>query len=152
MNPTLKKLNLKEGTTVFVQNFPADLPELLADLRALATVTETLDQPVDAALVFATTQQEINATAPKLAAQAPGDAVLWFVYPKGSSKKYRCNFNRDTGWAMLGELGFEPVRMVAIDADWSALRFRRTTFIKQLSRTRALSAEGQQRLATGSAE
>ncbi|RSK45319.1 hypothetical protein [Hymenobacter rigui] len=147
MNPILKKLNLKEGSTVFVQNFPADLSALRADLQALAVVTETLDQPVEAALVFATTQQQINETAPALATQAPGDATVWFAYPKGSSKKYRCDFNRDTGWAVLGELGFEPVRMVAIDADWTALRFRRVSYVKQLSRSRALSAEGQQRLA-----
>jgi len=30
-----------------------------------------------------------------------------------------------TGWNMLGHEGFEPVRMVAIDEDWSAKRFRR---------------------------
>jgi len=50
---------------------------------------------------------------------------------------------------VLGELGFEPVRLVAIDEDWSALRFRRTEFIKTLTRdeTRALSAAGKTKLA-----
>ena len=38
-------------------------------------------------------------------------------------RKYRCGFNRDSGWAAPGAAGLEPVRMVAIDADWSALRF-----------------------------
>ena len=67
--------------------------------------------------------------------------------PKGTSKNYKCEFNRDTGWKILGELGFEPVRMVAIDADWSALRFRRAEFIKTMIRDAkyALSAEGKKR-------
>jgi hypothetical protein len=70
--------------------------------------------------------------------------VVWFAYPKQSSKKYTCEFNRDSGWAELGKAGFEPVRMVAIDADWSAVRFRRVDFIKSLTRPAeyALSAGG----------
>ena len=79
--------------------------------------------------------------------KARGDAVLWFAYPKGSSKKYKCEFNRDTGWHVLGAAGFEPVRQVAIDQDWSALRFRRAGFIKDMKRRScmALSDEGKSR-------
>jgi len=60
--------------------------------------------------------------------------VVWFAYPKGSSKKYTSQINRDNGWAVLGKAGFEPVRMVAIDEDWSAVRFRRVEFIKTMTR------------------
>jgi hypothetical protein len=49
---------------------------------------------------------------PQLAAACTGDAILWMVYPKGTSKKYRCEFNRDSGWAVLAAAGFQPVRMV----------------------------------------
>jgi hypothetical protein len=35
---------------------------------------------------------------------------------------------------VLGQAGFEGVRMVAIDEDWSAVRFRRVEFIKTLTR------------------
>jgi hypothetical protein len=31
---------------------------------------------------------------------------------------------------VLKKLGFDTVRQVAIDEDWTALRFRRTEFIK----------------------
>ncbi len=67
------------------------------------------------------------------------------VYPKGTSKKYTCEFNRDNGWQRLGEHGFEPVRMVAIDEDWSALRFRRAEHIKTMTRSSAISEAGQQK-------
>jgi hypothetical protein len=74
--------------------------------------------------------------------QSEGDVVIWFAYPKGTSKKYKCEFNRDTGWEIFGKLGFEPVRAVAIDEDWSALRFRRVSFIKTMIRSFALTEEG----------
>jgi hypothetical protein len=98
-------------------------------------------------LAFVTRQAELNRIALKITAKAKGDALLWFAYPKGSSKKYKCDFNRDSGWAVLGEAGFEAVRQVAIDEDWSALRFRRVEFIKSLKRDskRAMSAEGKRR-------
>jgi len=35
---------------------------------------------------------------------------------------------------VLGREGFEPVRIVAIDEDWSAKRFRRVSFIKNMTR------------------
>jgi hypothetical protein len=64
--------------------------------------------------------------------------VVWFAYPKQSSKKYVSEIDRDHGWAKLGAAGFEPVRMVAIDEDWSAVRFRRVDYIKTLSPTRGI--------------
>ncbi len=59
---------------------------------------------------------------------------MWFAYPKGTSKKYKSEIDRGSGWNMLGQEGFEPVRMVAIDDDWSAKRFRRAGFIKNMTR------------------
>ena len=50
---------------------------------------------------------------------------------------YKCDFNRDTGWSVLKSAGFDTVRAVAIDEDWSALRFRRAEFIKSTSRVGA---------------
>lgn len=42
----------------------------------------------------------------------------------------KLNLNRDDGWDELKKAGFDTVRAVAIDEDWSALRFRRVEFIK----------------------
>ncbi|MEM9921002.1 MAG: hypothetical protein AAF990_23075 [Bacteroidota bacterium] len=99
------------------------------------------------AILFVTKKAEIDEWAPRIAAKMQGDALLWFCYPKGSSKNYSCDFNRDNGWNTLGELGWEPVRMVAIDKDWSALRFRKVAFIKKITRwaTMALTKEAKQR-------
>jgi hypothetical protein len=85
-------------------------------------------------LAFVTRQQEVDALGKAIAKLAEGDAIVWFAYPKGSSKRYTCDVNRDTGWKILGAAGFEGVRMVAIDEDWSAVRFRRVEFIKTMDR------------------
>jgi hypothetical protein len=99
-------------------------------------------------LVFAVTLAQIESAVRQLeTALEAGDAKLWFAYPKGSSKRYKCEFNRDTGWQALGDAGFEPVRQIAIDEDWSALRFRRVQFIKNLTRASAISVQGKTRTA-----
>jgi len=148
ITPLFKKLNLKEQTSVLVLNAPDSFePELeaLDDIPLEDNIYDVDDVPF--ALVFVLSQEEVDTAARAIAPKAPGDAILWFAYPKVTSKRYQCDFNRDTGWAVLGELGFEGVRQVAIDADWSALRFRRVKFIKSLERdsSRAMSEEGKAR-------
>jgi len=140
-----KKLNLKDQTTIVVLNAPSSFESEIENLQNV-TVHRNLPAPTPIifALSFVTQQAEVDSTVKSLARLMEGDAIIWFAYPKGSSKRYTCDFNRDTGWAALGELGFEGVRQVAIDEDWSALRFRRVEFIKSFKRdaSRALSAKG----------
>jgi len=65
-----------------------------------------------------------------------GDGIVWFAYPKKTSKKYKVEIHRDYGWELVRKLGFESVRAVAIDEDWSALRFRKVEYIKTMSRNK----------------
>ena len=145
-----EKLNLKDRREIVVLEAP---PSFEGELKKLAGVTvHRRIEPgatVEFALVFATCRAAVEAAARLLAKAAPGDAVVWVAYPKGTSKRYTCDFNRDTGWGALGAVGFEPVRQVAIDEDWTALRFRRAGFIKTLTREprRTLSSEGRAKAA-----
>lgn len=143
-----KKLNLKDQSAVLVLNAPQSFEPEVAALENVVVHRDAEEtESVDFALAFAMTQNEVDTFAEVMAQKTKGDAVVWFAYPKGSSKKYKCEFNRDTGWAKLGEHGFEPVRQVAIDEDWSALRFRRVEYIKKLTRhpMGALTEEGKAR-------
>jgi hypothetical protein len=100
-------------------------------------------------LAFVTKQKELDALSRAVAKKVKGDAVVWIAYPKRSSKNYTCAFNRDAGWDVLGKAGLEAVRQVAIDEDWSALRFRRLEFIKSMTRQakRAITAKGKSKAA-----
>lgn len=148
MPTVFDKLNLKDHADLVVLNAPESFEPELKALAGREIRREAAGKaPVSFAIVFVKKQSEIDETAKALVPRMNGDVVLWFAYPKGSSKRYTCDFNRDTGWAVLGKSGFEPVRMVAIDEDWSALRFRRADFIKTLTRGKqyALSAEGRKK-------
>jgi hypothetical protein len=150
MSDIFKKLNLRDQKEVLVLNAPESFEPELTSLNDVA-IRRSLDsiQRIVFSLAFVTRQDEVDDLAKSIAQKAEGDAIVWFAYPKARSKKYRCEFNRDTGWATLGELGFEGVRQVAIDADWSALRFRRVEFIKAMGRAkeRAMTELGKKRVA-----
>lgn len=135
MPTVFDKLNLKDQREILVLNAPQEFEKTLRGLRGV-TVKRTIED-VDSygfALGFATRRAELDRIAKALCAKAAGDAVLWFAYPKGTSKKYRCDFNRDDGWDVPRKCGFESVRQVAIDEDWSALRFRRVEFVRSAKR------------------
>lgn len=152
MSELFKKLNLKDQKEILVLNAPESFEAELDTLQGITVQRRLEDSPqITFSLAFVIQQAELDRLSEAIAEKATGDAVIWFAYPKASSKKYRCEFNRDTGWNVLGEHGFEPVRQVAIDADWSALRFRRVEYIRSLTRTslQALSEEGKKRTTGG---
>ncbi|HNL39170.1 MAG: hypothetical protein U0U46_16560 [Saprospiraceae bacterium] len=147
MQELLKKMNYKGQNPVLVLESPDDFALNLANaLPDISVLTDPAGQEkTEFALAFVTRQAHIEALVPLLNARLEGDGLLWLAYPKGTSKRYKCDFNRDNGWQVLGKLGFEPVRQVAIDEDWSALRFRRVEFIKTMTRSFAMSEKGKQK-------
>lgn len=132
MGSVFEKLNLGSRQEIVVLHAPESFAPELAALPVI-TIHHHLESVAEAEfwLAFVTRKSEVERLAPLIARRTKGDAVVWFAYPKGTSKKYTCDFNRDTGWAALKKLGFDTVRSVAIDADWTALRFRRNEFIKR---------------------
>ncbi|MBZ5675958.1 MAG: hypothetical protein LAP61_17090 [Acidobacteriia bacterium] len=150
MASTFGKLNLKDQKDILVLNAPESFEPELKALRGV-TVHHDLKNvnKVEFSLAFVTKQKEVDTLGKAIAKKAEGDAVVWFAYPKGSSKNYKSEINRDNGWKVLGDAGFEPVRMVAIDEDFSAVRFRRVEFIKTLTRGKEhrMSAQGKARAA-----
>jgi hypothetical protein len=150
MPSTFEKLNLKNQRQIVVLNAPESFEQELAALRDVTILRNLQDlNEIEFSLAFVTKQREVDALGKAIARKAKGDAVVWFAYPKRTSKKYKSEVNRDTGWQVLGSLGFEVVRSVAIDEDWSAARFRRVEFIKVMNRDKkhAMTTQGRERLA-----
>jgi hypothetical protein len=148
MNAIFKKLNYKDQTAIHILNAPESFQPAIEEMRELTSIHATIVRAKDVsfALAFATKQGEVDKFADQIAKASSGDAVIWIAYPKGTSKKYKCEFHRDNGWTRMGANGFEPVRMVAIDEDWSALRFRRVEHIKTMTRSSALTETGKARI------
>lgn len=149
MTPLWKKLNFKGHSHILALDYPSSFQ---SELDAMAGATEIITDPaaleeVSFCLVFATEQTRIKEHIATLGPKLTGETILWFCYPKKSSKNYQSDITRDTGWEPLGEWKLEPVRQVAIDADWSALRFRPVDQIKSFTRRKsmALTREGKKR-------
>lgn len=138
-----KKLNLKHQKKMFVDDRYGAMRPFINDVD-LVTVAD-VSGDIDFYLGFAIQVDEVDNLIRNIAQISETDPVVWIAYPKKSSKTYSCEFNRDSGWDGLGEIGFEPVRQVAIDEDWSALRFRRVQHIKTMVRTFAMTEEGKRK-------
>jgi hypothetical protein len=149
MNAIFKKLNFNSQSEIIVLNSPESFKVELDDISISTKVIERLTgvKLISFILIFVTKKIEIDSILPKIKELFEDDVILWFAYPKGTSKRYECDFNRDTGWDVLWECGFEGVRMVAIDENWSALRFRKVEYIKKMSRRKsmAMSKDGKKK-------
>jgi hypothetical protein len=141
MTPLFKKLQFIDQKTIHVINGPENFNVELEQMNHLAEIKSTVNSTdkIECVFVFVKMLDEIENASKHIFPLLENDALLWFAYPKGSSKKYTCEFNRDTGWAAIGAKGFEPVRQVAIDEDWSALRFRKVEHIKTMIRQKRLT-------------
>jgi len=151
LTPLLKKLQYKGSDSIYVRGAPRELKPEVAEMVTVTSVksSPTCKQQYDFALFFVRSCAEIAKLAPRAAQKVPGDGTLWFAYPKKTSRRYQSDISRDAGWQPLADLGYEGVRQISIDDDWSALRFRRADLIKQLKRdsARALSQTGRRRAA-----
>ncbi|ADH98237.1 hypothetical protein [Salisediminibacterium selenitireducens] len=127
MHPIEKKLQFKEGSCLLILNLPEPLAELVEAWSLVSVFQEKLPEDVnqaDAMLVFVKKEEDVKAAAEVVNHHLPQDGLLWFSYPKKTSKRYTSEVTRDHGWEALTDIGLRPVRQVAIDDDWSALRWR----------------------------
>ena len=137
MNEIFKKMNFKGSDKIYVIKAPKEFKPILEEMKEITHVKSSPNckQEYDFALFFIQSKADLEKYAEKAAQKVPGDGLLWFAYPKKTSKKYKAEISRDDdAWKLIGQHGFEPVRMIAIDEDWSALRFRRVEYIKNMKR------------------
>lgn len=84
-------------------------------------------------IAFVHDRAELAEAASEVAARYGRGGQLWIAYPKRSGA-IRSDLSRDHGWEPIAALGLLAVTQVAIDDDWSALRFRQRDEIKVLKR------------------
>ena len=150
-----KKLQLKT-TSLIVINSPSSFESSLNELSGSYGVFKSFDKKSYAssfALCFVTSKAQVDEIVAHLA-KLEGDPLVWFAYLKGTSKLRAKNsdISRDKGFESLAKVDFEPVSAVAIDNDWTALRFRRVSHIKEMMRQFAKTEEGKEKVAKARAE
>ena len=135
MKRLLEKLNYKGNDRIAVlnaeENFTVSLSSELRDV----TIDREIDPrfPYHFILIFVRSLAEIETFTSIALHNLLCDGILWFCYPKKTSKIFRSDIDRDHGWNTLNNAGFHGIRLVAIDEDWTAMRFRNIKFIKSTS-------------------
>lgn len=115
------KLQLKPHHSLALMNPPSGYAESLASLPVRA-IDDDIDEP-DAVLLFVTTRAQLLELAPRCFGRVKAGGLAWIAYPKAGSG-VGTNINRDSLADALSASGWRPVRQVAIDETWSAIRFR----------------------------
>ena len=136
MKELLRKLNYKGQERIALINAEEDFAlTLSAELKSVV-IDKEIDPryPYSFIILFVKSVSEVEHITPMALHNLMADGILWFCYPKKSSKKYSTDLDRDHGWNTLNDSGLHGVRMVSVDDDWSAFRFRNARYIKSFKK------------------
>lgn len=119
MQDIIKKLRFKDKGTII--NAPVDIEK---EFKKLGFKTAFVEKAKSTnTLVFINNRKEYVEVLNQHLKNIETDSVLWFAYPKGTSK-VKTDINRDTIRETGEGFGITTVAAISIDDTWSALRFR----------------------------
>ena len=122
-----KRISIINAEETFILSISSELKDVIIDGKIDPRY------PYEFIMIFVKSVSEVEMLAPMTLHNLKADGVLWFCYPKKTSKKYSSDIDRDHGWKVLNDSGFYGIRIVSIDKNWSALRFRNKKYIKSTS-------------------
>ncbi len=117
----VSKLQLKPGQSLTLLGTPQGLAEYLAAEMPDLALGEHAEP--DAMLAFVTSKADAVHLAQQAFSRVAAGGLAWIAYPKMSSG-VATDLNRDSLWEALMQTGWRPVRQIALDDTWSAIRFR----------------------------
>ena len=119
MQDIIKKFKFKDSGVVI--NAPAALEKEFVKMGFKTAIDKKAKSTNT--LVFINNNREYLDFLQKQLKNVEPDSVLWFAYPKGTSK-IKTDINRDTIRVTGEEFNITTVTAISIDDTWSALRFR----------------------------
>jgi hypothetical protein len=131
-SPLAKKLRLAAHHRVAVLNAPDGYTGLLQP--GPPAVDSDLQPQVeyDAVQLFVSSVEELRRFGPAAIRAVKPNGLLWITYPKGGTTSGATDLPATPWWMqrdILGDItserGYKPVAFVALDAGWTALRFKR---------------------------
>jgi len=143
-NTVLKKLNYKGQDPILIIDPPDQFQPVINGLTA--EIHTQIRRKYDFILFFVRSLADAYNQVEAIVNALEEDGHLWLCYPKGTSKKYEANINRTRAWDVLSPYDFEAVSQIAIDDDWSALRFKHVDTIKTMRRKTAATPRGKDRI------
>jgi hypothetical protein len=85
------------------------------------------------AILFAYDKTTLLQQLPDILSSLHNDAVFWIAWPKKTGS-IQSDLYRDDNWNEVFSFGWEGVTSASIDNDWTALRFRHVSMIKNMKR------------------
>ena len=136
MESLLSKLNYKANDNIVIFNMPEEFTDIEVSIsKEIKVYKNNTAIKTEFILVFLKTKSELDNFISKNKEYLLSfeDDLIWFAYPKGTSKRYmgKTNLTRDKNWDSLSALGYKAVRMISIDSDWTAFRVRNLKYIKK---------------------
>jgi hypothetical protein len=132
LSPLAKKLRFTAEQTVAVLNAPEGYLARLQPGPASIVSQLAPAQRYDAVQLFVSDMDELRHLGADAVRATKPDGLLWITYPKGGGTPGATDLPATPWWIkrdVLGEItaqtGYKPVAFVAVDDNWTALRFKR---------------------------
>ena len=120
--PLFQKLGLKPGMRCLPLNPPAHFDALMVGAEDITYLQNA--GPADLVHLFCATRAVLDSQAENALAQVADKGMLWVSWPKKSSKLF-VDLTEDGIRDVLLPTGWVDVKVCAVDADWSGLKFLR---------------------------
>jgi hypothetical protein len=120
--PLPKKLGIKPGHRIAFVHAPGNFAATLGALPEEVEIVEPDAGPLDLAVFFTTRAEALPAAFRQLGPRVHPDGTLWIAWPKKASR-VPTDVTEDVVRAVGLAEGMVDVKVCAIDAVWSGLKF-----------------------------
>ena len=119
--PLSKKLGIKEGFRIFVQNPPDGYEGLLQPLPENIVFLNKSTDDVDMIHFFTKSGNELSDNIADYARMIKQDGMIWVSWPKKSAK-VETDITEDVIRSIILPMGLVDVKVCAVDEIWSGLK------------------------------
>jgi hypothetical protein len=119
--PLARKLGVKEGHRIRIQNAPENYLDLISPGPKNVRVSKSPGKDVDIFHLFTRSSSELKAQLPKLLSAINQKGMIWISWPKKSSG-VPSTVTEDTIRSVALPLGLVDVKVCAVDETWSGLK------------------------------
>lgn len=116
---------------IVILNEPTDFEHAIKQLDRVRVVESlVLLSEVDFALIFVNNRKQLECRMETLVPKLVGDAIVWIAFPQMHSEQNDFSSLDNQNWSIFGDYQLKPVQHLELNHNWSAVRFRKTGFIK----------------------
>lgn len=119
--PLAKKLGIKEGARLWIENAPSDYLALLAPLPAGVTFAAKLSKQIDLIHLFTSAARQLESRLGLYRRTMDPAAVIWVSWPKQASR-VATDVTEDVIRDHALPLGLVDIKVCAVDQVWSGLK------------------------------